>query len=178
MIHDIFINGFKDDIIKLKSKIRMKMLSRGYMGEDQDFIYRFDELWSLYSKYNFLNVDKKDLINVIYTTTKNPNPLLYLSLINFLFGTLKDYYDYEIDNRYIKDISQKSSYLITLTRHPKPFGVIYFKELVSDLYEGRYYLTRKVDKNHYEIKCIICNHEWKIPQYYISCKMVKCPICK
>lgn len=176
MIHDIFINGFGDDIIKLKSKIRMKILDLGYMREDFNFINRFDELWSCYAKYNLLNIDKVEFINVIYSTTNNPNPISYLTLINYLFGSLKLYNEYEIDEQYIKIISQKPSKVISLTQPLKACGFIYYKDLMLRLYSNQYSIVKKVEK-HYEIKCNLCNHEWIIPQYYISSYLVHCPIC-
>lgn len=178
MIHDIFIYEFSDDIIKLKSKIRMKMLSLGYMREDYNFISRFDDFWLCYAKYNLLDIDKKEFINVIYSTTKNPNPITYLTLINFLFGTLKSYYEYEIDEQYIKLIFQKSSNIITLTQPQKPYGLKYYNDLIRDLYKDCYSIVRKADNKYYEIKCNVCNHEWKIPQYYIRSELVRCPNCK
>jgi hypothetical protein len=177
MIHDIFINGFRDDIVKLKSKIRMKMISLGYMREDFNFISKFDEFWLCYVKYNLLEIDKKEFINVIYSTNKNPNPIAYLTLINFLFGTLKTYYEYEINEEYIKLIYQKPTKIITLTQPLKPCGLIYYNDLIHDLYKGRYSIVKKADKKYYEIKCNSCNHEWKIPQYYIRSDLVHCPNC-
>lgn len=179
MINDIFINGFKDDLIRLKSKIRMKMLSLGYMREDFNFIRRFDDFWLFYNKYNLLNIDKKEFINVIYSTeSSNPNPITYLTLIISLFGSLKSYYDYKIDEKYIKIIHQKSSKIISLTQPLKPCGLIYYNDLIYDLYKDRYIVIRKEDKKYYAIRCNSCNHEWKIPQYYIRRELVKCPNCK
>jgi hypothetical protein len=36
----------------------------------------------------------------------------------------------------------------------------------------------KLENKHYEIKCNYCNHEWIVPQYYISGEMVHCPKCE
>ena len=177
IIHDIFINGFRDDILKLKAKIRMKMLSLGYMQEDFNFISRFNELWLCYDRYNLLRIDKKEFINVIYSTTNNPDPIAYLTLINFLFGNLKSYYEYDIDENYIKLIYQKPTRIISLTQPQKPFGFIYYGDLIRDLYKGRYSIVKKADKKYYEIICNVCNREWKIPQYYIRGELVHCPNC-
>ncbi|MDD3022466.1 MAG: TniQ family protein [Syntrophomonadaceae bacterium] len=81
IIHKIFIDGFEDDIVKLKSKIRMKMLSMDYMRSDFNFIENFNDFWSNFTVFNVLNIDKKDLINVIYSNSENPNPIVFDSLI-------------------------------------------------------------------------------------------------
>lgn len=59
MIHEIIVDGFKDEIVSLKSKIRMKMLNIGYMRSDFNYIENFDEFWGNYKSYNVLNIDKK-----------------------------------------------------------------------------------------------------------------------
>ncbi len=176
-IHDIFLNGFKDDVVCLKSKLRMKMVSLGYMREDFNFISNFEEFWLCYARYNLLKMDKKEFINVIYSTTKKPNPIAYLTLINYLFGTLKSYYDYVIDEQYIKLIYQKPSKIIALTQPQRPCGLIYYNNLIYDIYKGRYTVIKKADNKYYDIKCNICNHEWKIPQYYIRSELIHCPNC-
>lgn len=177
MVHEIYINGFRDDIIKLKSKIRMKMLSLGYMREDFNFINRFEELWFSYAKYNLLNIDKKEFISIIYSTTDNPNPIAYLTLIIYLFGSLKSYYEYEIDEKYVKIINQKPTKIVSLTQPQKPTGILYYNNLFRDLYNGSYSIVRKVDNMHYEVRCNSCNHRWEISKYYVRKGIVKCPIC-
>jgi ribosomal protein S27E len=178
MVHDVFINGFRDDIIMLKSKIRKKMLDLGYMQEDYNFLSGFHDFWLCYDQYNILNIDKKEIINVIYTTNKNPNPIVYLTLIIFLFGTLKSYYEYEVDEQSIKLIYQKPTRVMALTQQQKPCGLIYYKDLIRDIYKERYSILRKANRKLYEIKCNECNHIWIIPQYYIRSKLVNCPNCK
>jgi hypothetical protein len=178
MIHDIFLNGFTDDIIKLKAKIREQMYRLDFMRYDMNFINRFDEFWLYYSKYNLLNIDKKELINAIYTTASNPNPIVYLTLINCLFGSLKSYYEYKIDEKHIRIINQKQTSIVSLTQPLKPYGLIYYNILVQKLYGDQFTIIRKSDSKYYEIRCSLCNYEWKIPQYYIRSKLVRCPNCE
>lgn len=177
-VHDIFLKGFRDDIVKLKSKIRIKMISMGYMSDDFNLIENFDEFWSYYSDFNVLNIDRKELLNALYFTTKNPNPIIYLTLIIYLFGSLKDFYEYEIDEKNIEIINQKLTKVISLTQPLKPKGLIYYNDLIHKTYGDRYTLLGKIENKHYELKCNLCSHEWKIPQYYISSKLINCPKCK
>ena len=178
IIHKIFTNGFEDDIVKLKSKIRMKMLSMGYMRSDFNFIENFNEFWSSYAGFNVLNLDKKDLINVIYSSSENPNPIAYLTLIIFLFGSLNSYYEYKIDEQDIKIIRQRISKIVSLTQPLKPSGLIYHNELIQKIYKNHYSIVRKLEGKYYEIKCNVCNHEWVIPQYYVCSNLVRCPKCE
>jgi hypothetical protein len=178
MIHKIFTNGFEDDIVKLKSKIRMKMLSMDYMRSDFNFIENFNKFWSGYAVFNVLNIDKKDIIDVIYSNPENPNPIAYLTLIIFLFESLNSYYEYNIDEQDIKVISQKPSLIISLTQPLKPNGFLYYNELIQKLYGNHYSLKEKVEKKKYNVKCNFCGHEWIIPQYYICSKLVHCPCCE
>ena len=177
MIHEIFTNGFKDNIVKLKAKIRMRLLSMGYMRNDFDFLEKFDEVWTCYSKYNVLGIDKKEFINVIYSTTNNPNPITYLTMIICLFGTLKSYFEYKIDDKDITIIYQKSTKIISLTQPLKPNGFIYYEDLIHKIYGEQFSIQKKVKKRYYQIRCNLCNHEWTIPQYYIRGNFVRCPCC-
>lgn len=178
IIHDIFIKGFKDEIVKLKSKIRMKMLSMRFMRSDFCFIDNFDEFWSNYTNFNVLDIDKKEIINVIYSNNNSPNPITYLTLIIFLFGSLNSYYGYNIDEQNVKIISQKSSKIISLTQPLKPSGLIYYNDLICRIYRNHYSIVRKVEKKYYEVKCSLCNHTWIIPQYYIGSGLIRCSKCK
>jgi hypothetical protein len=177
MIHEIIVDGFKDEIVSLKSKIRMKMLNIGYMRSDFNYIENFDEFWGNYKSYNVFNIDKKEFINVIYSNRSNPNPIAYLTLIIYLFGSLKSYYEYEIDGPDLKTISQKSTKIVSLTKSLKPSGLRYYNDLIYEIYEDRYSIVKKTDKKHYKIKCNLCYREWVVPQYYIKRGMICCTKC-
>lgn len=57
MIHDIFINGFKDDIIKLKSKLRMRMKSLGFMDNNFNYLEKVDKFMEDFKPFNVLKIE-------------------------------------------------------------------------------------------------------------------------
>lgn len=96
MVHHIFINGFQDNVYVLKEKIayRLKELkivsAYGKFYNFEVFIEELD-IGCFYEK----NLLKKDIISAVFIAPRIPNPIIYLFLIQYLFGSLEEYYAYE-----------------------------------------------------------------------------------
>lgn len=100
MVHKIFQDGLKIDIVTLKQKIRSKLRALGYMNENYVF-YDFTLFLSQFSDFPyFVNINKRFVFfQTVYEVSPHVdiNPIFYLVLIDFLFGNMNALYEYEIE---------------------------------------------------------------------------------
>lgn len=96
MIHNIFINGFQDDISVVKEKIMYRLKELQIVSEEGKFynLEAFIEELDAGYLYQFVPIEK-ELISAVYVSQQKPNPIIYLVLIQYLFGSLGGYYAYE-----------------------------------------------------------------------------------
>ena len=180
IIHDIFENGFNDGIVTLKSKLRKVMINEGYLNGNFYFFENIEVFFSKYRKFNILDIKSKDLVSALFSTVTIPNPIIYLTLILFLFGSLKAYYEYEIDDFEIKELTHNVYKSITkVKRKVKGSGIIYYNDIIQKRKDNDYVLIKKAYKAHYAIKHVSCGHEWITKQERI-CDMneILCPQCR
>ncbi len=180
IIHEIFENGFNDDIVTLKSKLRKAMIEAGYLNGDFYFFENIEVFFGKYRKFNVLDIKSKDLVSALFSTVSIPNPIIYLSLILFLFGSLKAYYDYEIEEYELKELTHNVYKSITkVKRKVKGSGIIYYRDIIQKRKDKDYVLIKKAYKAHYIIKHESCGHKWTTRQERI-CDMneILCPQCR
>lgn len=99
LIHNIFKDGFLDDIEELRVKIIQKLIEDGILSEEGVFYKWENFMKTLGASYLYSASDlKRDIAIAIDANRKmHVNPIIYLFLIHHLFGGLKEYYDYEIN---------------------------------------------------------------------------------
>lgn len=100
MIRQIFENGFLNDIMVLKIKIAHKLHKLKFMTKRGTLININQLLKELNADYLYgEEFFKSELIKAVcFSEQKHPNPIIYLFLINYLFGTLDNCYEYNVDS--------------------------------------------------------------------------------
>lgn len=129
MIHKIFCNGFLNEVCEMKQKFRSKLRSLAYMKDDfsmPDYDVFFKDL-GMDTYFRFVN--KKDILfNVIYDWKVNVNPIFYLVLIEFLFGSLESFYKYQIEFPSGKTRKTNKSKEYSCEHYAKIMGKRYLQE--------------------------------------------------
>ncbi len=183
MIHDIFENGFKDNILTLKSKLRKAMIKSGYLNSNFNYFENIEHFFKMFRRFNILDIKSKELVSALFSTTTIPNPIIYLTLILFLYGTIKACYEYPIDDFEIKELTY---HIYNSKTKVKPIvkgtGIIYYKEIIKKRKDNDYIIIEKVYRGHrahYKIKHESCGHIWISPQKQIyDMNEILCPQCR
>ena len=100
LIHNIFEDGFSDDIETLQVKIIQKLIEDGVVSAEGIFCEWEKFMKSLGAGYLYSASNLKRDIDIAIDRDRkmHVNPIIYLFLIYNLFGGLKEYYDYEVND--------------------------------------------------------------------------------
>lgn len=99
MVHEIFLNGFKENIDILKDKIMHRLKALKIVSDEGKFynLESFIEELDIGYLYQYVPVEK-ELISAVFVTPRTSNPIIYLALIQYLFGSLESYYTYDYES--------------------------------------------------------------------------------
>lgn len=98
IVHEIFEIGFKEDLKILKLKIAQKLFDNGIITCKGTFLDldEFSQKLNADYIYKCTNI-KKDIIGAINESNRvHVNPIIYIILIEYLFGDLEKYYNYSL----------------------------------------------------------------------------------
>lgn len=95
LIHEIYCNGLKEDILVIRKKLLHRMIELGHITKKG----KFPEVWKFCKGLNvdFLYGNKHfsdEVIKVLAGPKYHPNPIIYIALIINLFGSLEGCYSY------------------------------------------------------------------------------------
>lgn len=177
-IHKVFQNNLIDSNIVIKSKLRKKLKLLGYMDKNHNYFFDIEKFWNDFSSYNFLHINGKQLFRTLFSTSREVNPVAYITLILFLFGTLEEFIKFNIDDEEIIDINYfKNSYSLLMkpkhgTRVLDDYNLI-LREKHGDVYEA----VTIEDNGYIRVKHKKCGHSWPVFINYLR-DFKECPSCK
>lgn len=180
MVHEIYINGLKDDILIIKAKIRERMRKKGFMHEKFNYIYNVNSFFIEFEKYNIYDITERDLVAICFTTIYEPSPMMYLSIIIFLFGLLSNLYSYSVEDSEISNISA-NIYNSHSKIEPKVIvdkrGYEHIKFILSKREDKDYIILGK-DNKKYMLKHLNCRTEFELKVESIHKYKILCPKCR
>lgn len=180
MIHFIFVKGLSDDIIVIKSKLRKRLKDMGWM-DSKNYFYDINKFLVDFNTYCAFHLDEKTLFCLLFNTKGNfsYNPIWYLSLISYLFGTLETFEDYKIhDSEVLEESYNPLSYkLMTNKPHCKEDTLLFYSQKFSLKYDQEYLVIGISEDKKLTIRHNKCGHLWTthITQVY---KFAGCPKCR
>ena len=95
-IHEIFENGFQEDVDTLKRKLLSKMIEQGILNKNGIFYNQVKFANGLGVDFLYENSVLFREIGLAIGNWYIPNPIIYIVLIISLFGGLEEYYSYNI----------------------------------------------------------------------------------
>lgn len=102
IIHEIFTNKLSDSRTIIKSKIRKRLRELGYM--QYNYFTNIKKFFDNFKLHNVAQITYTQLFHIIYTTSQEESPLAYISLIVFLFSSLGNFNNYDVENEDIIDV--------------------------------------------------------------------------
>lgn len=103
MMHEILVNGFKESIKDVKTKLCCKLLELNFLDQNGLFgDYEMNDLIQLLDvDFYYENISlRREILYAIgsHKFIDTPNPIIYLLLIYRLFGSLEGFYKYAPSN--------------------------------------------------------------------------------
>lgn len=123
-IHEIFSLKETGTDIEIKSKLRNKMKSLGYMHKVHNYILNMRIFEKEFHSYNIMKIGDKELLGVLFSTERKVNPISYLTMIIFLFATIDDFFDYMIKDEKVETIMYYKHSVSLLTKPKKGYRSI------------------------------------------------------
>lgn len=173
MVHDIFLNGFKDNIYILKEKIMHKLKDLDIISCDGKFYNLEDFIEVLDARYLYKHVSiKSELISAVFVSPRIPNPIIYLILIQYLFGSLDDYYAYKYKEG--SAVSVKYSDILNETIEKRNHELSFYMSNLPKWFEKEYVVLGET-KDNIVIKHLTCGTIFKRTKKVR--KLTKCFFC-
>lgn len=105
MIHEIFQNGFLENVLRMKVLFQRKLKECGYLSKENEW-YQFEDFYKtkkMFFYFKSIDEARRVLNHIIFTIGEIVNPVLYLFMIERLFGSLSGFYEYSSNEAEIKN---------------------------------------------------------------------------
>lgn len=176
LIHKIFEQGFHDENETLKLKIMQKLFDEGIVNSKGNFFDLDFFVESLNVSYLYKHADLKSVVLralVKDSTIFHVNPIIYLVLIIGVFGTLEEYFEYELRTaeQYLVPISKVRYYQTEKEIH----DIDYYSEAMDESFWKEYIVLGDTEESII-IKHLVCGRNYSVLKNNV--KLRKCRECK
>lgn len=177
-IHKIFQINLVDSNTVIKSKLRKKLRKLGYLDKNHYYFLDIEKFWHDFSGYNMLSINNKQLFRILFSTSKEVNPVAYITLILFLFETLDEFIKFEIDTDEIMSIIyfKNSQSLLIKPKHGTRVLDDY-NYILREKHNEEFDVIGIEDNGYIRVKHKKCGHTWPIFINYLR-DFKECPLCR